>query len=248
VVASIILKKQDRGEADELVFFLSRDVGWLRGVAKNAKKSRVRFGGHLEPFSLVDLTLRPRKKDDLVWIDESQVIHGRLAIRADIAKVARAAYFMELASVFLPEDSPDPALFDFLHDFLEMLESTNPTALSLLFDEIRLLGLLGYSPRFDVCTGCGKPFESGREGIFSPGLGGVCHRACLPAGESQDLVISPGTLAVVRRGLELGGEAARRLRLNRQGLEEIRRALSAFVKYLRGGEISSLRFLEAMGL
>ena len=40
VAKSIILKKYDFGEADELVVFLSRELGWLRGVAKNAKKSR----------------------------------------------------------------------------------------------------------------------------------------------------------------------------------------------------------------
>jgi DNA repair protein RecO (recombination protein O) len=248
LVASLILKKQDRGEADELVVFLSRELGWLRGVAKNAKKSRVRFGGHLEPFSLVDLTLRQRKRDDLVWIEEAQVIHGHLGIRSSIAKVARAAYFLELASVLLPEDSPDPVLFDFLHDFLESLESANPTALSFLLEEIRLLGLLGYAPRFDACPVCGKTLERGIEGVFLPALGGVCHRACVPAGDLEKLAVSPGTLAVVRRGLELSSEAARRLRLNKHGQEELRRILSAFARYTRGGEISSLIFLETMDL
>jgi len=98
----MILKKQDRGEADELVIFLSRELGWLRGVAKNAKKSRVRFGGHLEPFSLVDLTIRSRQKDTMVWIDESQALHGFLGIRSDIKKVAQAAYFFELSYGLCP--------------------------------------------------------------------------------------------------------------------------------------------------
>ncbi|MBI5250991.1 MAG: hypothetical protein HY912_15995, partial [Desulfomonile tiedjei] len=71
---------------------------------------------------------------------------------------------------------------------------------------------------------------------------------CIPAGESHDLVISPGTLAVVRRGLELGGEAARRLRLSKTGLGELRKILSVFVRYTRGGELNSLTFLEEMGL
>ncbi|HMK33468.1 MAG TPA: DNA repair protein RecO, partial [Desulfomonilaceae bacterium] len=147
MIRSIILKKQDRGEADELVVFLSRDLGWLRGIAKNAKRSRVRFAGHLESFALVDLILRPRKKDDLVWIDESQVVRGFLGIRSNIAKVARAAYFLELASVFLPESNSDPAVFDFLQSFLESLDTSAPDPLRLMVDEIRLLGLLGYSPR-----------------------------------------------------------------------------------------------------
>ncbi len=104
--------------------FLSRDLGWLTGIAKNAKKSRVRFGGHLEPFALVDLFLRPRRKDDMVWIDDAQVVRGFLEIRSDIAKVSRVAYFLELGSLFVPEGQPDENLFDFLLQFMETLDST----------------------------------------------------------------------------------------------------------------------------
>lgn len=247
-VRSIILKKQDRGEADELVKFLSRELGWLTGVAKNAKKSRVRFGGHLEPFSLVDLTIRPRRRDDMVWIDEAQVVRGFLTIRADIGNLARAAYFLELASVFLPEGQPDPPLFDFLLGFLDALETSGPGPVLMLLDEIRLLGLLGYEPRFDICPACGKSLEPGQDGIFSATLGGACHTACLPREERKKPLLSPETLAVIRRGLQLDREAANRLRLHKKGLEELRAVLSTFVRHLRGEQINSLVFLESIGL
>lgn len=245
---SIILKKQDQGEADELVVFLSRDLGWLRGIAKNAKRSRVRFAGHLEPFSVVDLTLRPRKKDDLVWIDESQVIQGFLGIRSDISRVTRAAYFLELASVFLPENHPDPAVFDFLQSFLGALDGAALPPLRLMVDEIRLLGLLGYAPRFDLCPVCGLKIGPGLEGVFSPSLGGVCHRECATSREPDVVVLSPGTFALMRRALEVDEQKSARLKVGRQNTEELRTALSSFVRYLRGGEINSLAFLEAMGL
>jgi hypothetical protein len=54
-------------------------------------------------------------------------------------------------------------------------------------------------------------------------------------------------LAVVRRGLEVGRDAANRLRLNPKGLQELRAALSGFVRHIRGEQISSLTFLETMG-
>jgi DNA repair protein RecO (recombination protein O) len=248
VIRSIILKKQDRGEADELVVFLSRELGWLRGIAKNAKRSRVRFAGHLEPFSIVDLTLRPRKKDDLVWIDDAQVIRGFLGIRSDIAKVARVAYFLELASVFLPENSPDPAVFDFLQELLEALDVSALSPLRLLLDEIRLLGLLGFAPRFDLCPICGLKIETGQDGWFSPGRGGACHRDCTDIHEPGSVMLSPGTLAVIRRALEVEEQTARRLKVSKLNTEELRAALSSFVRYLRGNEINSLAFLEATGL
>lgn len=243
---SIILKKQDWSEADELVVFFSRDLGWLRGIAKNSKRSRVRFGGHLEPLSVVDLALRQRKKDGLVWIDEAQVQRGFLGIRSEISRVALALYFLELASIFLPEDQSDPLVFDFVLGFLERLEEGQETAILSILDELRVLGLLGYAPRFDLCPACGKALTAGEEAVFSPTLGGACHLHCLAAGEDRSLLLSPATLAVVRRGLQVEMSVARRLRLHRNGIEEARRTLSAFVRHLRGEDVKSLSFLEKL--
>ena len=244
---SLILKKHDLGEADELVIFFARDLGWLRGVAKNARKSRVRFGGHLEPFSLVDLILRSRRKDDLVWIDESHVVNGFLSIRPDMAKVALAAYFLELASVFQGEGQPDHELFDFLQVFLETLETSQLNPVRFMLDEIRLLGRVGYAPRFDVCPACGHPITAGQEALFVLHRGGACHRHCVSTQE-QGIPLSPDTLALVRRGLQMESETSARLKLNRRGTDELRRALSAFVRHLRGKEINSLVFMEKTGL
>ena len=215
---SIILRKHELGEADELVVFVARELGWLRGVAKNARKSRVRFGGHLEPFSLVDLVLRSRKRDDLVWIDDSQAVNGFLALRSDLGKVATAAYFLELASIFQGEGQPEPAVFDFLLKFLENLEIVGINAVRLMLEEIRLLGMLGYAPRFDVCPSCGKPIGPGEKAVFSPYLGGAAHEKCVdPRGHG--FVLSPNTLALVRHGLAVEDKTASRLRLNRKGME-----------------------------
>jgi DNA repair protein RecO (recombination protein O) len=246
-IRSLIFRKHDRGEADEIVKFLARDAGWLTGVAKNAKKSRVRFGGHLEPFSLVDLLIRPRRKDDMVWIDESQVLRGFIGIRADISKVARAAYFMEVAALLVPEGQPEPELFDFVLGFLDVLDTDDPGQIRLLLDEISLLGLLGYGPRFDLCPACGKALAPGQDGFFSVALGGVCHRTCAGQYDRPLLVLSPDTLAVVRRAQGVGRLAANRLRLSQKGLQELRAALSAFVRHIRGEEVGSLLFLENMG-
>jgi len=244
---SIILRKHDLGEADELVVFLARNLGWLRGVAKNARKSRVRFGGHLEPLSLVDLMLRPRRKDDLVWIDESQMVNGFMRIRSDIARVSLAAYFLELASVFQGEAQPDPDLFDFLEKVLDTLESSQLNPVRFMLDEIRLLGRIGYEPCFDVCPVCGRPLLTGHQTLFAPHRGGACHPDCLNPQE-PGVPFSPDTLALVRRGLQIDTETAARLKLSRRGMDELRSALSAFVRHLRGKDVNSLLFLEKTGL
>jgi DNA repair protein RecO (recombination protein O) len=248
VFRSIILKKEDRGEADEVVIFLGRDLGWARGIAKNSKKSRIRFGGHLEPFSLVELTLRPRRRDDLVWIDESQVLNGFLGLRSDLKRFAVAAYFLELASIFLPEGHPDNALFDFLEGFLTRLDGAGFTDLEFFKLEIQLLGILGYEPGFSVCVCCGKEFAPGREAVFDLTLGGACHSDCCSGtGLGKPLLLSANTRAIMRKTLESNEETVRRLKLSKNSAAELRSALSAFARYLRGKEINSAVFMEQMG-
>ena len=48
---ALILRTYRYGEADRVVVFLTEDRGKKRGVAKNATKSRRRFGGGLESLS-----------------------------------------------------------------------------------------------------------------------------------------------------------------------------------------------------
>ena len=48
---ALILRTYTLGESDRIVVFLTRDRGKKRGVAKNARQSRRRFGGALEPMT-----------------------------------------------------------------------------------------------------------------------------------------------------------------------------------------------------
>jgi DNA repair protein RecO (recombination protein O) len=246
-IRSIIMKKMDRGEADETVIFLSRERGWLTGIAKNSRKSRVRFGGHLEPFCVVDLAVRLRKKDNLVWIDESHMSKGFLKIRGKMESLARVSYFFELASVFLPEASPDPDVFDFLENFLETLDASKPGSIELLVSEINLLGLLGFQPSFNRCPSCGQGFASNPDVFFSPLLGGAVHKSCVEYKPAVDKSMSPATLAALRHGLNADSRLVERIKLSRSAEKEIRDSLSAFVRCLRGEDIKSLRFMEKAG-
>ena len=49
---ALILRTYKLGESDRIVVFLTRDRGKKRGVAKNARQSRRRFGGGLEPMTI----------------------------------------------------------------------------------------------------------------------------------------------------------------------------------------------------
>ena len=244
---SIILKKNDKGEADELVTFFSRDCGWMTGIAKNSKKSRVRFGGNLEPFAVVELNLRRRKRDDLVWIDDATMVKVFNKVRLDAETFAWASYFLELASIFSGESQTDEKLFDYVEELLGLMDDSRLNPSLAMFWEMELLGLLGYSPTLNVCPVCSGEFKPNESGVFSLEMGGVCHVACPSGNFDRRLHLSPDTLTLLRKAFVVDRNLRGRMRLNSKGQIELRRALSSFVRWLRGADVKSLRFMENMG-
>src|SRR5438045_8935558 len=67
---ALILRTYKLGESDRIVVFLTRDRGKKRGVAKNARQSRRRFGGALEPMTCGRVTYRERERRDLVFLQD----------------------------------------------------------------------------------------------------------------------------------------------------------------------------------
>lgn len=243
---SLLFRKMERGETDELVQFFSRDLGWLRGVAKNSLKSRIRFAGHLEPLSLVELTLRNRQRDEMVWIDDSYVHEGFLGIRESLNQIAISTLFVDIARVFLQENNPDERVFDFLAQFLRTCNDGFPEKTFVLLDGIYLLSLLGYQPQVIRCSSCGKELVTSEEAVFSFEHTGVMHSACVGNSGSAITPMSWETISVIRKALELPRESYSRLRLNKRGLTELWEIFRGILLNITGYEMNTLHFVEKM--
>ena len=63
---AVVLRTHDLGEADRIVTMLSRAHGRIRGVAKGVRRTKSRFGGRLEPFSMVDVQLYEGRTLDVI--------------------------------------------------------------------------------------------------------------------------------------------------------------------------------------
>ena len=53
---AIVLRTYDLAEADKIVVCLTREAGVVRAVARGARRLKSRFGGGLEPFTLIRLS------------------------------------------------------------------------------------------------------------------------------------------------------------------------------------------------
>jgi DNA repair protein RecO (recombination protein O) len=113
---ALVLRTHRYGEADRIVVFLTVDHGKKRGVAKNASKSRRRFGGALEPLTRGRAHYVEREGRDLVRLERIEAkrspMQSSTGFEEDPASVlAHASYFSELLDEWSPDNATNERLF-----------------------------------------------------------------------------------------------------------------------------------------
>ena len=107
-LTGVVLRAVDYGEADRVVTLLTRERGKVSAFARGARASRRRFGGALEPFTLLTAEARERAGSDLLGLDAVAVVRGFPALRGDLARIACAAYAAELTRELVRDHEPHP--------------------------------------------------------------------------------------------------------------------------------------------
>jgi DNA repair protein RecO (recombination protein O) len=107
---ALILRTYKLAESDRIVVFLTRDRGKKRGVAKNARQSRRRFGGALEPLTYGRVGCLERERRELVSLHYVEPRRSPLAA-VDGEALGYVGYFAELIDEWAPEADPNEPLF-----------------------------------------------------------------------------------------------------------------------------------------
>jgi DNA repair protein RecO len=108
---ALILRTYKLGESDRLVVFLTRDRGKKRGVAKNARQSRRRFGAALEPMTCGRVTYRERERRDLVLLQDVAPTRSAMRRPGEADALGHVGYFAELIDEWSPDNDPNETLY-----------------------------------------------------------------------------------------------------------------------------------------
>jgi DNA repair protein RecO len=139
---ALILRTYKLGESDRIVVFLTRDRGKKRGVAKNARQSRRRFGGALEPMTCGRVSYTEREGRDLVLLNYVEPTRSPLAA-ADADALGYVGYFAELIDECAPEADPNETLFRLGASIVEAMAAGVPSDPLARYFEYWLLRLQG---------------------------------------------------------------------------------------------------------
>ena len=143
---ALILRTYKLGESDRIVVFLTRDRGKKRGVAKNARQSRRRFGGALEPMTCGRVSYFERERRDLVSLHYVEQVRSPLSA-VDGEALGYVGYFAELIDEWAQEADPNETLFRLGASMVEAIAAGVPIEPLARYFEYWLLRLQGvYEP------------------------------------------------------------------------------------------------------
>ncbi len=240
----VVLRVVDYGETDRVVSLLTAERGKVSAFARGARTSRKRFGGALEPFTLLAIEARERRGSDLLSLDSVSVTRGYGAIRADLARIACAGYACDLARELVHDAEPHPDLLSVLLGYLERLDGAPAEPIALRAFELAALQAVGLMPRLTSCATCGGPIEGEEATVtFDPAQGGVVCDGCRGSrtlGAPRLGRAALGTLIQLQQGPPPAGAPP----LARGAGTEIKDALSRFIEYHLGHRLASRKFLD----
>jgi DNA repair protein RecO (recombination protein O) len=191
-----VLGTMPLGEADLVVTLLSERWGRVRGVARSARRSRIRFGGSLAPMSRVRAIWTERREGELHRIESVDLHRSFASMQSEPLVQAACALFAEIGMAAVREEQEERATFRLYGAVLEAMEAGLSAWCAVRYFEFWLLRLHGVFADLGACAACGVPLTASGGVAAIPGEGLACGRCAhsraeairLPAGERAALV------------------------------------------------------------
>jgi DNA repair protein RecO (recombination protein O) len=243
---AILLRRVDFGDNDLILTFFSLTRGKISLLAKSARKSRKRFCGALDLFSMSELACISGK-GRLPILQEALVKYPFCQIRSNFQKMAYASYFAEIINNWMEPDVLQPQVFELLYQVLDRLDRSDlPDELLSIAFQMTLMTLSGLSPNFTTCCLCHADMDrlgAVRIGI-NPAKGGLICTSCHP-NVSSGSCLSRGTIKQLQwMGCGNWNKIARAARCSSRSIQESLEFLEAFIPFHLGKEPKSLAILR----
>lgn len=116
---AICLRHSEWSETSQLVTFLGREHGLVRGLAKGSRRERSAFSGGFEMLARGHVVFYEKPTRELANITAWDLSHTQGHLRRHLPTLWRALYAIDLAQRALPVREPHPRTFDALAHLLE---------------------------------------------------------------------------------------------------------------------------------
>jgi len=172
---AIVVRTYPLREADLLVTLFTRAEGKIKGVARAAKKSRRRFGGALEPVTLVRVHYEDREGKELARLDSCDILWSPMSEELDYPRVVALEHVAEMLDELLPDREANDAIFRLAVSVLHELR-TGDIWTPLTYFQLWLVRLVGFLPELSACLACGRTLNGDRAYYHALADGLMCEQ------------------------------------------------------------------------
>jgi DNA repair protein RecO (recombination protein O) len=158
---AIVLRTYPLREADLLVTLFTRAEGKVKGVARSAKRSKRRFGGALEPLTLVRVYYDDKAGQELARLDSCDILESPLSATVDYPRVVALEHVAEVLDELLPDREANDSIFRLTASVLHRLRSAD-IWMALTYFQLWLVRLIGFLPELTECAACGQALNGSR--------------------------------------------------------------------------------------
>ena len=181
ITEAVVLRSFAFGEADRVLHVYTEASGRFGVIAKGVRRTKSRFGGRLEPFSHVELSIH-RGRGELGTVTGASLVRSHDRIRSDGYRLQVGLVGLEAMLRLFTEEERNDRAFLALTRFLDALDERQPQpgrrpALDplVLSFQLKLLWLSGFLPHLGSCVECGS---ADALVAFMPAAGGAVCEAC----------------------------------------------------------------------
>ena len=191
----LIIKEQNIGESDRLVYALTKSNGVIKAFVKGAKNIKNQKCAATSLLAYSRLTIY--KSRDTYIIGEARTLRIFSKLRYDVQKMCLAQYFCELAITICPREQKAEKHLSLLLNSLYLLSEDKRSAdLIKPCFEMRLASMAGYMPDLRMCRTCGE--YSADTMYFLPRTGMLECLSCREKISERAVALNPSTLTALR--------------------------------------------------
>jgi len=233
----LILRKTDRGEANQLFTVYTKDYGKLEILGKAIRKIKSKLRSGADLFYLSDIEFIQGKTHktltDAILIDKFS------QIREKSEKLIIGNKIAEILDSLTGIEERDERIWSLL---LKTFRTLNNLKLSIENSQLiyhyflwKLLTISGYKPELHHCPVCQKKLIPGLL-FFNPQEGGVICNNCLKKVKTGEK-ISPENIKILRFIIAKDWQAISRLKISEKELELLKEISDLYLPYVAKPDI-----------
>lgn len=239
----LIIKEQNIGEQDKLVYALTKSHGVIKAFVRGAKNIK---NQKCAPSSLLSYSrLTFYKSRESYIIGDARILRIFSKLRGDVKKTCLAQYFCELALTICPREQPAEKFLSLMLNSLYLIsEGKRSEELVKPCFEMRLAAMAGYLPDLVMCRECGV--YAAEEMYFSPRTGEIECASCHGIKADGMIKLSEAALTALRHTVYSDDDKLFSFTLSDEGLRMLNAASESYLQYRFEKEFKTLNFYKAI--